>query len=375
MKINNKFFIEEPYAKGGNGIKFNSVGACIRTNLVDASHVENIPVGSKDYFYYENILTICRKRMKNIPESDRNEVKNRELIVALSERFTSEEIRERLFLQNVDGTPLNTVVPDGIVPNVEPIANANVATVTATKPNAKREYTAEEKRNALNVFNRLKDFFSEFRVAPSLRFASSLSVQENPVEFTRCYFEVQNHPCYKVIAEKIKSAEYKTLCEELKALTFERINSRITIFYGDAGTGKTTKALELAKSSGYLMACSTDMQPQNLLYDFELVNGQPVFIPTVLYKAMTEGKPIVLDEINFLSYETLKYMQVWTDSKDYVIFKDNVIEIKEGFHIYGTMNLHQQGAIYSLPEPLVDRCGCIESFELSGEDFVRCLYN
>lgn len=111
------------------------------------------------------------------------------------------------------------------------------------------------------------------------------------------------------------------------------------------------------------MGCLSSLLDSDLLraFDFNDENGQPVYRPTALREAMEQGKPIVLDEINLLSFDCLRLLQEITDNKDSIYFPciKDTIQIKPGFRIIGTMNLVVAGSVYSIPDPLVDRASRI----------------
>ena len=83
---------------------------------------------------------------------------------------------------------------------------------------------------------------------------------------------------------------------------------------------------------------------------------------------MKNGEPIIIDEINHLKYETLVGMQDFLDNTDkFVTSRKEEVIIKDGFKIIGTMNLDIDGAVFSLPEAIVDRCYNLEEFETTPE--------
>ena len=88
---------------------------------------------------------------------------------------------------------------------------------------------------------------------------------------------------------------------------------------------------------------------------------------------MEQGKAIVLDEINLLPFDSLRFLQGILDGKSEIIYKGNVITIAEGFQVIGTMNLVVNGTVFNLPEPLVDRCSEIREFTLSAKQLLSAL--
>ena len=115
------------------------------------------------------------------------------------------------------------------------------------------------------------------------------------------------------------------------------------------------------------------MLPSDLMEDFNFKDGKAEFNPSALCRAMTEGKTIVLDEINLLPFESLRFLQSILDNKSEIVYKGHVIEIKDGFQIIGTMNLHVNGCVYALPEPLIDRASELRKFTLTAKDLLSAL--
>ena len=109
------------------------------------------------------------------------------------------------------------------------------------------------------------------------------------------------------------------------------------------------------------------MLPADLMEDFCFEDGKPSFKPSVLWNCMTEGKPIVLDEINLLPFDSLRFLQGVLDGKSEFDYKGRKVVIADGFQIIGTMNLAIGGMVYGLPEPLVDRCADMKEFRLTAD--------
>ena len=112
------------------------------------------------------------------------------------------------------------------------------------------------------------------------------------------------------------------------------------------------------------------MIPADLLQDFDFSEGQPTFKRSALREAMEEGLPIVLDEINLLPFDSLRFLQGILDGKKSFIYKGQIVNIADGFKVIGTMNLQVNGMTYGLPEPLVDRCEEMRQFKLTAKDLL-----
>ena len=170
----------------------------------------------------------------------------------------------------------------------------------------------------------------------------------------------------------MKSPEFNEIALELVNITpSTKINTRFKLYYGSAGTGKTTAAMK--EADGNCMVCHSAMLPSDLMEDFKFEEGKAAFQPSSLYKAITEGKKIVLDEINLLPFESLRFLQSILDGKKEFNYKGINVRIKDGFQIIGTMNLNVNGSVYSLPEPLVDRAEQIKKYTLTADNLLNAI--
>ena len=169
----------------------------------------------------------------------------------------------------------------------------------------------------------------------------------------------------KVAAEKIKSDEFRNLCNDLFACKSGNVvNKRLEIYYGPAGTGKTTEAIAKYPDAK-VTVCNETMDSTDLMktFSFNDENGNPVFKPSALQEDMIAGRPHILDEINLLPLSSLRYLQGILDGKKEIEFEGNLIQIADGFKIIGTMNLIVNGQVFNLPEPIVDRASVLKSYE------------
>lgn len=228
-----------------------------------------------------------------------------------------------------------------------------------------------------NAIGKLMDFFTEFNFEPNFRFLNTVSrylqkSQTACVGYITRYFELINSPYAKAIGSKMDSKEFKEILKGIKEVTPAKVvNNRLKIYYGSQGTGKTTQALK--ESSGKCIVCHSAMLPSDLMEDFKFNEGKAEFVPSELYRAMVEGRPIVLDEINLLPFESLRFLQGILDGKESLIYKGNEVKIADGFMIIGTMNLTVNGMTYGLPEPLVDRCVETKKFNLTADQLLGAI--
>lgn len=234
----------------------------------------------------------------------------------------------------------------------------------------------DEKEVVTEALGRMIDFFKEFAFAPNFRFINSVGIalsksKTAATSYITNYFKLIDSPYAKEVTSKMNSAEFKGILNDLALIPpTHSINSRCKLYYGEAGTGKTTYA---QKETPLCIPCNNSMLPADLMEDFTFINGQPSFKPSKLWECMEQGKAIVLDEINLLPFDSLRFLQGILDGKSEIIYKGNVITIAEGFQVIGTMNLVVNGTVFNLPEPLVDRCSEIREFTLSAKQLLSAL--
>lgn len=227
-----------------------------------------------------------------------------------------------------------------------------------------------------DICNKLIEFFKDVEFEPNFRFVNTLALHSKCIQSARnyiiSYFELSNNQFINEIKEKTKSCEFNNLVNDMADLVItNHINKRLKLYYGSQGTGKTTRGLK--DSHNNTITCHSAMLPTDLLEDFAFVDGKATFKKSALWNAMEEGKPIMLDEINLLPFESLRFLQGILDNKDSIVYKGNTINIKEGFEIIGTMNLIVNGSVFNLPDPLVDRAYELVKFNLTAESLMGAL--
>lgn len=244
-------------------------------------------------------------------------------------------------------------------------ANTPVLDEEAVPTETPEEIIAHRVREALG---NLISFFTEFNFTPSFRFVNSLahslssSVDDGRTYITN-YFKLIDSPYAGEVEKKMRSAEFTQILRHLsEAERTKNINSRFRIYYGSQGTGKTTMAM--SETGNLCMVCNSSMLPADLMEDFTFDDGKATFHPSILARCMEEGRPIVMDEINLLPFDSLRFLQGVFDGKTEFQYKGQTVHIKEGFKVIGTMNLTVNGVTFGLPEPLIDRCEMIKEFKL-----------
>ena len=224
----------------------------------------------------------------------------------------------------------------------------------------------------------LMDFFTEFSFTPSFRFTNTFAFmacqgQKQAMDYVSNYFALMDSSYVKEVKQKMQSAEFKQIIKDIAQYgePTSHINTRFKVYYGPAGTGKTTIAQ--VESDNRCVVCNSSMLPSDLMEDFIFKDGNPDFNPSLLWECMEQGKTIVLDEINLLPFDSLRFLQGIVDGKSEFYYKNRPVHINEGFQIIGTMNLSLGGMIYGLPEPLVDRCSETKEFALTAEQLTKAI--
>ena len=218
-------------------------------------------------------------------------------------------------------------------------------------------------------------FFDEFKFRPAARFINTFASCADATtarSYLVNYMRLVNNADTDGVIEKSKSQEFENITNLLlKHKPEKRINKRLELYFGDAGTGKTTEAVKTYKNAP-VVPCNAGMLPDELMrtFDFNDANGNPVFKPSVLRACMENGTPSIFDEINLLSFDCLRLLQTLTDDKQTINYNGETITIKDGFKVIGTMNLVVNDQVYNLPEPLVDRAYSLREFKLTPEDLV-----
>lgn len=222
-------------------------------------------------------------------------------------------------------------------------------------------------------------------------------------KYVKAYFKLINNPYVTEVTEKMQSQEFDQLVAKAKTLLPAKvINKRLEIYFGNPGVGKTMKVTSDYPNADVIV-CNSNFEPNDLLETFDvetakeelksmgvelekyedmkvsrnskpeealyslliLMGGKPKYQKTALYKAMVEGKTVILDEIGKLTKQCQDFMVGFTDNKEYFEFKGEKIIIKDGFKIIGTMNLEINGNIYDLQSPLVDRAADLVEVHLN----------
>ena len=226
-----------------------------------------------------------------------------------------------------------------------------------------------------DTLKKLLDFFKEFEFVPNLRFVNTLSLKAavsnaEAKSYVGSYFKLMNNSYALAVSDKVKSPEFDSLLTILSVNTpASQINSRLTVYFGPAGSGKTTQAMK--ETENRCIVCNSSMLPQDLIEDFEFDDGKPGFNRSMLRKCMENGLSITFDEFNLLGFDSIRFLQGLLDNKKEFTWKGETIKIADGFKVIATMNLVVNGTTFGLPDPIVDRCGDIKEFNLGVDELLR----
>lgn len=285
----------------------------------------------------------------------------------------------------------NAVLTDGVWAEIAKLDPATVAEPyqangarPAAAPKAEHKGAAhsmpDEKPAKLDLrglTERWFKFFSEFRFKPQPRFMNSVARQTSAdavAAYVVGYFELTNNSFADDVREKVKSREFADIVADTLTIKPDRkINTRLEVYYGEPGGGKTTTAI-CNNPDAKVVLCHASMTPDELFrgFDFEeekdkdgnVTGSHPVFKGCALREAMEQGKVVILDEINLLNEDCRRALQAVTDAKTSVTINNDTIAIKDGFKVVGTMNLNVGDMVFPLPEALVDRAEVIKRFEM-----------
>jgi len=225
--------------------------------------------------------------------------------------------------------------------------------------------------NSQELADKIITFCKDFEFKPDPRLLNSLLFEQNPSQFIVDTMRLTNYPQELIdLAEsKFKCREWKDLMKTLKSVkpTHGRFNQRLEIYYGAAGTGKTTLAKAKYPNAVKLVA-SASADPDDLFTAFNPETKK--YELTALGSAAVQGQPIIIDEANLYNQVCLERLQGITDADTSIKDRTFDINIKEGFKVIITMNLETNMGKFPLPSPLVSRASEIKYFDNVRLDWV-----
>lgn len=229
--------------------------------------------------------------------------------------------------------------------------------------------------DAVDKLNKFLSEFSYFRDGVSMRLVNTFARAKTPKaksEVLESYATVSAMEDKPELVEKMKSPEFSAVCAAFSSLGVspKSINKRFAVFYGSPGGGKTYAAVEACKDMNgdgecETVPCSAGMDAADMLYSYriEFDTGKKGYVPTGLLNAMLAGRGVVLDEINLLPMDARMFLQNILDNKSKVSVMGTEIPIRDGFFVFGTMNVETGAGTQPLPLPLVDRAAVVKEFK------------
>lgn len=241
---------------------------------------------------------------------------------------------------------------------------------------AASNWSAKATPEAMNAVEKLNSFLSEFsyfRNGVSMRLINTFAMAKDKRSALYSYCEVSQMEDLLELNEKMKSPEFKAVCEAFKPFKPEPLNRRFAVFYGAPGGGKTYAAIKAGEKinggSCDVVPCSPSMDAADMLYAYRLdyKTGKRGYVPTALLTAMVSGRAVVLDEVNLLPMEARMFLQNILDNKSKVHIMGVELPINDGFFVIGTMNIDTGLGSSPLPLPLVDRACVVKEFKTTVE--------
>ena len=273
-----------------------------------------------------------------------------------------------------DGKPATLPTAEAEKPKPKAVKAGVDVVATATSWTAR---ATQKAKDAVDKMTKFLSEFSYFRDGVSMRlintFARAASMADKK-EVLASYCEVSAMEDYPELVEKMKSPEFKEVCDTFDALGVKpkSVNKRFAVFYGNPGGGKTFAAERICaeiNGDGHsdVVICSSGMDAADMLYAYRLdyATGKKGYVPTGLLDAMLAGRAVVLDEVNLLPMEARMFLQNILDNKGHVSVMGKEIPIRDGFFVVGTMNPETGNGKQPLPLPLVDRAAVIKEFKTS----------
>ena len=240
---------------------------------------------------------------------------------------------------------------------------SNSAEDTGTNADQETQPQSVSDKDKMSLVSDFLTYFKDFVFDPSPRGLNNMRFVKDIDEYLLSFMEIINTP--EELLERAKhsfrSAEWKSLKKRLSALpkTETRINQRLIIKYGKAGTGKTTDAIRQYPNAVKIVG-SASADPDDLFTRFD--PSSKTYVLTELSEAMVNGKPIIIDEANLYNSVVLARLQGVLDNTTSIVDRGIEIEIKDGFKVIITMNLETNLGKTPLPDPLVSRATEIENY-------------
>ena len=256
--------------------------------------------------------------------------------------------------------------------------NINLQPEETPAETTKEETPAITQKEKIEIIDKINNFLLEFNVRfKTSRQLDAIARQDDPTAYMLNTYVLQGYPeeVTEAIEKKTHSEEWQEIVKSLQKVKKElaekdpdnqhAINRRLIIYFGPAGSGKTTAAERRFKDAKTIV-CNASLDPAELYVKFD--PDTKTLKKTELAEAMESGSKIILDEIGLLNVDCMTSLQGVTDNKKSITVYGIEITIKEGFAIVATMNHETNLDKYPLPEPLVTRAAELNLLDVNSSD-------
>jgi len=237
------------------------------------------------------------------------------------------------------------------------------------KPTKEEETPKSDSKLRFELYNTIVNFCKDFEYKPDPRFMDTLIDVKDIDNYFIDFMQLTNYDSelVEMAKSKFKSAEWKEIKKQLSKIVRknEKINKRLAIYYGSAGTGKTTTALKEYPSAVKIVG-SASQDPDDVFTRFDPASKD--YVLTEIGNAMVNGLPIIIDEGNLYNQVVWQRLQGCLDNSEKVSDRNRELTIKNGFKVIVTMNLETNLGKTPLPNPVVSRAMEIRNFDLSTFD-------
>ena len=273
--------------------------------------------------------------------------------------------------------PVSTSTAAPTVEDTKPKENkptTSTATEETAQQPAKQEeqkvivkLTKEEIKKRNNLADQLNNFGGDWGFYIDDRIKDSLKYQ--PTKELRQQFLIYaselsglDESLIQVCKDKLNSAEFEQISNDLDSIKSvnTRINKRLVIYYGEAGSGKTYQAIQKYGGKNFAVASATE-KPSELFTTFNPTTNS--YEKTLLSQCMENGETYIYDEGNLASRYIWERLQGVLDNTTEIVDRGIRIHIKEGFKLVTTMNLKTNLGKFPLPTPIISRAEEIKKFE------------
>jgi dynein-related subfamily AAA family protein len=123
------------------------------------------------------------------------------------------------------------------------------------------------------------------------------------------------------------------------------------LLIGPPGTGKSTTGMKLLETE-YRVTMTEGSGVEDLIGMFQLRDGETVWVPGPVTRAMDEGVGVLIDEVDHHSNEVGSLLYALMDDNPQIMLPTgDTVYGKKGYKVIATSN----AAVHALPEAILDR--------------------